>query len=80
MAQTRLAPADLNDMTRIPMGGTPGFAIFDLRISYRAQNKWLASFVLENVFDSPYRYHGSSVNGAGVGGMIVFDLGSIWGT
>ncbi len=80
MAQTRLAPADLNDMTRIPMGGTPGFAIFDFRISYRAQNKWLASFVLENVFDSPYRYHGSSVNGAGVGGMIVFDLGSIWGT
>jgi outer membrane receptor protein involved in Fe transport len=79
-AQTRLAPADINDMTRIPMGGTPGFAIFDFRISYRAKNKWLASFVLENVFDSPYRYHGSSVNGAGVGGMIVFDLGSIWGT
>lgn len=79
-AQTRLAPADLDDISRIPKGGTPGFAIFDFRLSYRAKNKWLASFVLENIFDSPYRYHGSSVNGAGIGGMFIFDLGSIWGT
>lgn len=79
-SQTRLAPADLDDITRIPPGGTPGFAIFDLRLSYRAKNKWLASFVLDNIFNSPYRYHGSSVNGAGVGAMILFDLGSIWGT
>ncbi|MBT6180300.1 MAG: TonB-dependent receptor [Deltaproteobacteria bacterium] len=79
-SQTRLAPADFDDITRIPPGGTPGFAVFDLRLSYRAKNKWLASFVLENIFNTPYRYHGSSVNGSGVGAMILFDLGSIWGT
>ena len=80
LAQTRLAPADIHDLNRIPPGGTPGFAVFDLRMSYRAKQQWLASFVLENVFDAAYRYHGSSVNGPGVGGMVIFDLGSIWGT
>ncbi|PRP90842.1 Colicin I receptor precursor [Enhygromyxa salina] len=62
-AQTRLALADEAD-SRIPTGGTPGFAVWDLRAGYRLDPLVLLSLVVENVIDSPYRYHGSSVNGA----------------
>lgn len=62
-AQTRLALADQADV-RIPTGGTPGFAIWDLRAGYRVDPHLLFGLLFENVIDSPYRYHGSSVNGA----------------
>jgi outer membrane receptor protein involved in Fe transport len=62
-AQTRLAIADQADI-RIPTGGTPGFVVWDLRAGYRFDPHVLIGLVLENVLDSPYRYHGSSVNGA----------------
>ena len=68
-AQTRLAIADYAD-GRIPKYGTPGFAIAHLRASYRFRRNFLFSAVLENLFDSPYRFHGSSVNGAGRGLMV----------
>ncbi len=61
--QTRLAPQDQADI-RIPPGGTPGFAVVDLRAGYRWDPHLLVGLVLENVADTPYRYHGSSVNGA----------------
>ncbi len=61
--QTRLAPSDSAD-PRIPAGGTPGYAIWDLRAGYRFDPNVLVGLVFENVIDSPYRYHGSSVNGA----------------
>jgi len=61
--QTRLALADEAD-TRIPTGGTPGFAIWDLRAGFRTDPNLLVGLVFENLIDSPYRYHGSSVNGA----------------
>jgi iron complex outermembrane receptor protein/hemoglobin/transferrin/lactoferrin receptor protein len=63
--QDRLALADLSD-TRIPYGGTPGFAVLDLRASYRTAGLALHA-VFENLLDAAYRYHGSSVNGAGRG-------------
>jgi outer membrane receptor protein involved in Fe transport len=62
-AQTRLAPSDRSD-PRIPAGGTPGFAIWDLRAGFRIDPYVLIGAVMENVINSPYRYHGSSVNGA----------------
>ncbi|WP_181233810.1 TonB-dependent receptor [Enhygromyxa salina] len=61
--QDRLALADVAD-TRIPDGGTPGFAVWDLRAGYRFDPVVLLGLVFENVIDSPHRYHGSSVNGA----------------
>lgn len=70
-AQTRLAIADRAD-ARIPLGGTPGFAVFDARISYRSGRILTAALVAENLLDTPYRYHGSSVNGPGQG--IVFSV------
>ncbi|TPV95430.1 MAG: TonB-dependent receptor [Myxococcales bacterium FL481] len=63
-AQDRLAVSDTSDI-RIPQGGTPGFAVFDVRVGYRA-NPWLTlATTVENVLDTSYRYHGSAVNGAG---------------
>jgi len=65
-AQDRLAIADYSD-GRIPKYGTPGFAVLDLRASARIEQDLSIGVVVENVFDSPYRYHGSSINGAGRG-------------
>ncbi len=75
--QDRLALADVSD-ARIPPGGTPGFAVLDLRMGYRIEEKLLLSLVMENVFDTPYRYHGSSVNGPGRGMVILLDVGPVW--
>lgn len=65
-AQTRLANQDKKDL-RIPVGGTPGYVVFDIRAGYRLDPHVLLSLVFENVADTPYRIHGSSVNGAGRG-------------
>ncbi|MCA9701836.1 MAG: TonB-dependent receptor, partial [Myxococcales bacterium] len=73
-AQTRLALADEADI-RIPWGGTPGFVIWDLRAGYRFDPHVLVSAVFENVLDSPYRYHGSSVNGATRSLTLAVELG-----
>ncbi len=73
MLQDRLALADISD-PRIPAGGTPGFAVLDVRISYRWEPGLLASLALENVLDAAYRYHGSSVNGPGRGLVFLLDL------
>ncbi len=62
--QERLAPNDQSDR-RIPIGGTPGFVTMDLRDGYRLNRTFTAGMVFENLTDAAYRYHGSSVNGAG---------------
>ncbi len=72
--QDRLAPTDLND-PRIPLGGTPGYAVFDLRAGWRMQRRLVLAAVLENLFDSAYRVHGSSVNGPGRGVSISLEAG-----
>ncbi len=63
--QDRLSPADYSD-ARIPLGGTPGYTVFDLRAGWRT-DQWLLSLVFENIFDNAYRVHGSSINGPGRG-------------
>ena len=73
-AQTRLALADDSD-ARIPIGGTPGFAVFDLRAGYRFDPHFLVGLVFENVADAPYRYHGSSINGPGRGLILNVEFG-----
>jgi iron complex outermembrane receptor protein/hemoglobin/transferrin/lactoferrin receptor protein len=75
--QDRLALADVAD-ERIPAGGTPGFAVLDLRAGYRLRDLLNVSLAFENVFDAAYRYHGSSVNGPGRGVALVLDLGPLW--
>ncbi|MEM6294423.1 MAG: TonB-dependent receptor [Myxococcota bacterium] len=62
--QDRLAPQDAAD-PRIPLGGTPGYRVFDLRAGYRMDPYVLFGVVFENLTDAPWRAHGSSVNGPG---------------
>ena len=72
--QDRLALADEVD-ARIPIGGTPGFAVLDLRAGWRAGGRSGVFVVVENVTDAAYRYHGSSVNGAGLGAIVTAQWG-----
>ncbi|MEZ4272254.1 MAG: TonB-dependent receptor [Myxococcota bacterium] len=72
--QDRLAEQDFSD-ARIPVGGTPGFTVMDVRGSYRFEERFTLSMAFENVFDAAYRYHGSSVNGAGRGLIVLLDVG-----
>ncbi len=72
--QDRLAPTDFTD-ARIPEGGTPGFVVLDLRAGYRIRRDLVLAAVLENVFDAAYRWHGSSVNGAGRGIIVSIEAG-----
>lgn len=72
--QKRLALADLSDQ-RIPRGGTPGFAVLDLRAGYRITPYGLVTLVLENVTNAAYRYHGSSINGPGRSLNVLIELG-----
>lgn len=67
-AQTRLAPSDLAD-ARIPAGGTPGWATFDVVGGLRLDDRLLFALVIENLFDVAYRVHGSSINAPGIGVM-----------
>ena len=60
--QDRLSLGDQSD-ERIPLGGTPGFAVVDLRGGWRFDLQSGVYIVFENVLDSAYRVHGSSVNG-----------------
>jgi iron complex outermembrane receptor protein/hemoglobin/transferrin/lactoferrin receptor protein len=72
--QTRLAPADLGD-ARIPLGGTPGYALLDIRAGWELE-RWIGLYlVFENVFDAAYRVHGSSINGPGRGLLVLVDAG-----
>ena len=72
--QDRLALSDLDDQ-RIPTGGTPGFAVVDLRAGYRWQPHVLVAAVLENLANGAYRYHGSSVNGPGRSFNVLVEFG-----
>jgi iron complex outermembrane receptor protein/hemoglobin/transferrin/lactoferrin receptor protein len=72
--QDRLAPSDLSD-PRIPFGGTPGFAVLDLRAGWRYRRCFALGIVFENVADAAYRYHGSSVNGPGFGVIVNLEVG-----
>lgn len=73
LIQDRLALSDESD-ERIPIGGTPGFAVLDLRAGYRPNQHLMISLLLENVTDEAYRYHGSSINGPGRGFMLSVEL------
>lgn len=79
-AQDRLAISDQSD-ARIPLGGTPAYATFDLRAGWRfeqppGQPSLQLSLLVENVFDQVYRVHGSGINGAGRGLLLQLE-GSI---
>lgn len=71
--QTRLSPEDLTD-ARIPAGGTPGYATFNLRAGFRPSRaqEWLLN--LENIGDIKYKTHGSGVYAPGANFMVTWRL------
>ena len=58
----RLSTRDEQDTQRIPPGGTPSWAVLDLRSGWRLAEHWRLELALENVFDEDYRIHGSGSN------------------
>ena len=61
--QTRLAKGDKDD-NRIPIGGTPGWKVFNLYSGYNFKPFQLRLSV-QNLFDRDYRTHGSGINAVG---------------
>ena len=70
--QDRLSAGDTDDH-RIPDGGTPGWFVLNLKGGYKW--KWIAvKLAFNNIFNEPYRMHGSGVDGLGrhVAGSVRF--------
>ena len=61
--QDRLSSGDIDD-SRIPEGGTPGWNVFNLRLSYQLNGLTMNAGLL-NLFNEAYRTHGSGVDCAG---------------
>jgi len=62
-SQSRLSQADISD-DRIADGGTPGWSVVDLLVSYQIR-KHRINLGVQNVLDQEYRMHGSGVDGLG---------------
>ncbi len=69
--QDRLAPGDRTD-PRIPVGGTPGFAIFHLSGGFELDRVGTFTLALENLTDETYRLHGSGIDGPGLNLVVGF--------
>ena len=63
--EDRLTAADKSDTQRIPPGGTPGYAVTDLRCGWRIREGLSVVAAVENVWDKDYRIHGSGSNEPG---------------
>lgn len=50
------------DTQRIPIGGTPGYAVLHLRSGLNISKSFTANAAIENVMDADYRIHGSGQN------------------
>ena len=61
----KLSTRDEGDTSRIPPGGTPGYAVFSLRGGWRVSQRCRVEVALENLFDEDYRIHGSGLNQPG---------------
>ena len=63
--QDDLSTADARDTSRIPPGGTPGYAVLSLRTGWGIHKNVNLTFAVENVTNEDYRIHGSGVNEPG---------------
>ncbi len=61
----RLSLQNETDTQRIPPGGTPGYAVLNLRAGFAIADGVDLLLAVENVFDEDYRIHGSGVNEPG---------------
>jgi hemoglobin/transferrin/lactoferrin receptor protein len=63
--QDRLSSGDKLDTQRIPVGGTPGYAVFNLRAGWNPCRFASIVAAVENLTDEDYRIHGSGLNEPG---------------
>jgi hemoglobin/transferrin/lactoferrin receptor protein len=61
----RLSAEDKRDTQRIPPGGTPGYAVFGVRVGSQVTSALALSLAVENLLNEDYRIHGSGCNEAG---------------
>ena len=62
--QDRLS-ADDRDDDRIPVGGTPAWHTYNVRLGWQLHPHFRFQGVVENILDRNYREHGSGINGPG---------------
>lgn len=72
--QDRLSTRDRADGSRIPAGGTPGWATFNLRGGYEFDPQKIVVLELQNLLDKDYRLHGSGVQEPGFNAVLAVDL------
>lgn len=70
--QNRLAAGDKSDH-RINPGGTPGWNVFNLRLS-RTLGVFTLQAGIQNIFNQAYRIHGSGVDGVGQSGWLAISV------
>ncbi len=71
-SQDRLSPEDEDDV-RIPVGGTPGWWTWNLRVGVETDYHFRVSLVAENLLDKLYKYHASGVYATGVNLMLTVE-------
>lgn len=72
--QDELSPRDQVDTSRIPPGGTPGFAVFGITAGMELAEDVDLIAALENIGDKDYRIHGSGVNQPGRNLILAVDF------
>ncbi|SEK41292.1 hemoglobin/transferrin/lactoferrin receptor protein [Colwellia chukchiensis] len=65
-AGDRLSTRDRADTQRIPPGGTPGFAVWDIGGGFNLSPALQVTLNIDNILDKNYRIHGSGQNEAGL--------------
>lgn len=63
--QDKLSSSDIRDTQRIPPGGTPGYAIYNIRGGWAMNRNVDLTLALENLSNADYRVHGSGLNEPG---------------
>ena len=78
--QRQLAGEDLWDPTICPTApvmagcsGTPGFLLLSLRSALRLSRQIQLTAAVDNITNESYRFHGSGVDGAGIGARLGLD-------
>lgn len=61
----KLSADDRRDTQRIPPGGTPGYAVFGVRVGSRITPALDVTLAVQNLSDEDYRIHGSGCNEPG---------------
>lgn len=78
--QRQLATEDLWDPTICPTtpsiafcNGTPGFMLLSLRSALRLSRQIQLTAAIDNITNESYRFHGSGIDGAGIGARLGLD-------